>query len=104
MVDILLVPLLSVIQVILSLIVWVVIADVIIGWLFVADILNPNGRFVIMLADSLSRITNVLLDPIRRNIPCMFGAIDMSPMALILIVFFFENVIGRILLRLKGLY
>lgn len=100
MVDILLVPFLLVIKAILSLIVWIVIADVIMGWLFIADVLNPNGRFVIMIADALSRMTNIMLDPIRRNVPCMFGAMDLSPLVLILIVSFLENVLGRILLRL----
>ncbi len=101
MIDILLVPLLLLIRAIINLAVWAVIVDVVLGWLFIADVVNRSNRFVISLSDVLSRITAVMLGPIQRNIPCLIGSVDMSPFILILMLSFFENVITRCIMRLS---
>ena len=64
MIDILVVPFLLLIKAVLALAVWVVVADVIISWLFIANIFNPNNRFIIMITDTLSKLTEIMLNPI----------------------------------------
>lgn len=100
MIDIFFVPFLFLIKTILVLAIWVVIADVIINWLFIANIFNTNNRFLIMLTDTLERLTNTMLAPIRKNLPCMVGSLDLSPIILILGLTFLENVVIRIIMRL----
>lgn len=101
MTDILLVPFLFLVKTILALAVWVVIADVLINWLFIANIFNTNNRFLIMLTDTLERLTNAMLSPIRKNLPCVVGSLDLSPIILILALTFLENVVIRIIMKLS---
>jgi len=98
--DVILVPFLFLVKAVLSLAVWVVIADVLLNWLFIANIFNPNNRFIIMLSDTLERLTNIMLNPIRRNLPCTVGSLDLSPIVLILALTFLENVVVRILMKI----
>jgi YggT family protein len=98
--DVILVPFLFLVKTVLSLAVWVVIADVLLNWLFIANIFNPNNRFIIMLSDTLERLTNIMLNPIRKNLPCTVGSLDLSPVVLILALTFLENVVVRILMKI----
>ena len=98
--DVILVPFLFLIRTVLSLAVWVVIADVILNWLFIANIFNTSNRFIIIIGDTLERLTNVMLNPIRKNLPCMIGSLDMSPVILILALTFLENIVIRILMKI----
>ena len=100
MTDILLVPFLFLVKTILVLAVWVVIADVLVNWLFIANIFNTSNRFLIMLTDTLERLTNAMLSPIRKNLPCVVGSLDLSPIILILALTFLENVVIRIIMKL----
>lgn len=97
--DILMVPLLLLIKSIISLIVIVVVTDVIFSWLVSFNIVNINNRFVYAIVTSFSRISNIMLNPIRRRLPMDFGGFDISPVILLLILAFFEQVLTRILLR-----
>jgi YggT family protein len=49
---------------------------------------------VAMIADMLYRLTEPLLRPIRSMLPNL-GGIDVSPVILILLILFLENVIIR---------
>ena len=100
MMDVILVPFLLLIRTVLSLSVWIVIADILLNWLFIANIFNTNNRFIIAISDSLERLTNILLDPIRKNLPCIVGSLDLSPVILILALTFLENVISRIIVKI----
>lgn len=96
MINIFLVPFLFLIKTILVLAIWVVIADVVINWLFIANVFNANNRFLIMLFDTLERLTNAMLSPIRKVLPYMMGSLDLSPIVLILALTFLENIIIRL--------
>ena len=100
MIDVILVPFLLMLKAVIGLAVWVIVADVIISWLFIANIFNPNNRFIAMVADILSRLSEFMLNPIRRTFPCVVGTMDLSPIVLILGLTFLENVITRILMKL----
>ncbi len=100
MIDVLLVPFLFLIKTILHLAVWAVIIDVLINWMFIANIFNANNRFLITLTSTLERLTNAMLNPIRKNLPCLVGSLDLSPIILILALTFLENVVTRIIMKL----
>lgn len=67
---------------ILSAYVWIVIARAVISWVN-ADPYNPIVRFLV-------QVTDPILDRIRRYLPAM-GAIDISPMVLILAIIFLQS-------------
>ncbi len=97
--DVFLVPFLLLLKAIIGLAVWVVIADVIIGWLLMINIINPHNRFIIAVVDMLTRLSEVMLRPIRQFIPITLGTLDFSPVVLILLLTFLENVLTRVIIK-----
>ena len=75
----------SIIDMILQVLVWVVIAQVIISWLVAFNVINTQSNFVRTLLDTLDRLTAPLYRPIRKVLPD-FGGIDFSPIVLILAI------------------
>jgi YggT family protein len=57
-------------------------------------VVNTHNKVVATIAEFLFRITEPLLRPIRSLLPNL-GGIDVSPVILILIILFLENVIIR---------
>jgi len=75
----------SIIDMILQILVWVIIAQVIISWLVAFNVINTQTNFVRTLLDALDRLTAPLYRPIRKVMPD-FGGIDFSPIVLILAI------------------
>ncbi len=73
----------SIIDMILQILVWIIIAQVIISWLVAFNVINTQSGFVRTLLDALDRLTAPLYRPIKRILPD-FGGIDFSPIVLIL--------------------
>jgi len=74
---------------ILKLYSYVVIANVIISWLIAFNILNTSNRFVYSILDFTYRLTEPFLSKIRRFLPTL-GAFDISPIILLLLIWFIE--------------
>ena len=68
---------------------YVVIAYVIISWLVAFNVLNTQNRFVYSLLDLTYRLTEPFLNKIRRFLPNL-GAFDISPIILLLLIWFIE--------------
>ena len=85
-------PLIGFIVLVIDLYIWVVIASAILSWLVAFNVVNTNNRFVLSIADMLYRLTEPALRPIRRFMP-NFGGLDVSPIILLLVIFFVERVI-----------
>lgn len=79
--------LLSFINMILSLYMWVVIASAVITWVS-PDPSNPIVR-------ALRGLTEPVYRYIRRVIPTNFGGLDIAPMLLILAILFVQQVVIR---------
>ena len=73
---------------------WIIIASAIFSWLFAFNVVNSRNQFVGMIGQFLYQATEPALRPIRRFMPHL-GAIDISPIILLLIVFFLQQVIRR---------
>jgi YggT family protein len=86
--------LLDVILLILQIYVWLLIAAAILSWLVAFNVVNNRNQFVASIGEFLFRITEPALRPIRNILPNL-GGIDISPVILILIIFFVQNVIMR---------
>ena len=83
---------LDVILIALDLYVWIIIASAIFSWLFAFNVINARNQFVGMVGNFLYQATEPALRPIRLFLPNL-GTIDISPIVLILIVFFIRRVI-----------
>ena len=68
---------------------YVVIANVIISWLIAFNILNTQNRFVYSILELSYRLTNPILNKIRRFLPNL-GSLDISPIILLLLIWFIE--------------
>tara|TARA_B100000989_G_scaffold264841_1_gene217443 strand:- start:4240 stop:4530 length:291 start_codon:yes stop_codon:yes gene_type:complete len=73
----------------LKLYTYVVVANVIISWLVAFNVLNTSNRFVYLLLDFTYRLTEPLLNKIRGFLPNL-GAFDISPIILLLLIWFVE--------------
>lgn len=82
------------IDTVLSLFVWLLIASAVLSWLVAFNVVNTRNRAVYAIGDFLYRITEPVLRPIRRVIPNM-GGIDISPIVLILVIFFIRNLMAE---------
>jgi YggT family protein len=72
--------------------VWLLIASAVLSWLLAFNVLNSRNQVVYAIADFLYRITEPALRPIRRFVP-QLGGIDVSPVVLILLLIFAQNLI-----------
>jgi YggT family protein len=72
--------------------VYIVIASVILSWLMAFGVVNPYNPTVRAIWQGLNAVTEPLLRPIRNMLPNM-GAIDLSPVVLLLLCFFVQSVV-----------
>ena len=80
---------------IITIYLWIIIINAILSWLVAFNVLNTQNRFVFSVLDATYKLTDPVLNKIRRFIPT-FGSIDISPVVLILILIFLRNVIFEI--------
>jgi YggT family protein len=96
------IELLSFIAWLIDLYIWVFIISAILSWLVAFNVINMGNRFVYMLANTLYRLTEPVLRPIRRYLPDL-GGIDISPLVAIIGLIFIQRVVVLgWLLRLFG--
>ena len=74
---------------ILKIYTYVVIANVVISWLIAFNVLNTSNRFVYSILEFTYRLTDPFLNRIRRFLPNL-GAFDISPIILLLLIWFIE--------------
>ena len=80
---------------IITIYLWIIIINAILSWLVAFNILNTQNRFVFSILDATYKLTDPVLNKIRRYIPNL-GSIDISPVILILILMFLRNIIFEI--------
>jgi YggT family protein len=85
---------LDIILLVLQIYIWLLIAAAVLSWLIAFNVVNTRNQLVAAVGEFLYRITEPLLRPIRNILPNL-GGIDISPVILILIILFVENVIVR---------
>ncbi len=79
---------------VIGLYITLVIVQVVLSWLVAFNVINTRNRFVYFVGDFLYRITEPTLKPIRRLLPTM-GGIDLSPVVLILGLYFLRVLLLR---------
>ncbi len=76
-----------------------IIASAVMSMLIAFGVVNTRSQFVYTVADFLNRITNPVLNPIRRYLP-LFGNVDISPLVAILLLQALQMVLADIYGRL----
>jgi YggT family protein len=84
--------LLQFIDLVLQLYMYVLFAAAVLSWLIAFNVVNVRNHAVALIADTLYRLTEPLLNPIRKRLPS-FGGIDISFIVLFLIIIFIRSVI-----------
>ncbi|MBS0221323.1 MAG: YggT family protein [Proteobacteria bacterium] len=85
-------PFIWLIETLIDLLTWVVIASAIMSWLVAFGVVNVRNQFIRMVVETLYRITEPMLRPIRRLLPNL-GGIDISPVILLLGLYFLREVL-----------
>jgi|TARA_B100000745_G_scaffold182136_1_gene119312 YggT family protein len=76
--------------------VWVLIINAVLSWLVAFNVLNTQNRFVFSVLEITYKLTDPPLNYIRRFLPNL-GSIDISPIALILLIYFVRDLVSDIL-------
>ncbi|GHU14678.1 hypothetical protein FACS189449_11700 [Alphaproteobacteria bacterium] len=100
--GIILVAFLFLIKSVISLAEIVVIVDVLLSWLIMANVLNDRNQVMWALIDGIRKISDFMLDPIRKRMPAQLTAsFDISPVFLLLLLKFFDLIIDGVLRKLS---
>ena len=86
------ITLLQIVQVLLNVLWWIIVIQAVLSWLIAFNVINTSNDFVRSLWEGLRRITEPLYRPIRRILPD-FGALDLSPIVVLLIVFILSSIV-----------
>lgn len=74
-------------------IVWfIVIVSAIFSWLYAFNVINSSNQFVGQIGSMLYQLTEPMYRPIRRFLPA-FNGIDLSPIVVLVIIFFLQRFI-----------
>ncbi len=84
----------NLLDIIVNLYMWCFIISAVMSWLIAFNVINTGNRLIYMVGDTLYRLTEPMLRPIRNLLP-NFGGIDFSPLIAILILLFFKDGILR---------
>jgi|SRR5215208_6007483 YggT family protein len=91
--------LVSIANLLLDILFWIIIIQVILSWLLAFNVLNIHSGGVRAFVVALDRITAPLYRPIRRILPD-FGGIDFSPLVILILI----QVIKRLLAGVVAQY
>src|SRR5262245_19982431 len=87
------------ISLLLTLYIYILVAAAVMSWLVAFNVVNPSNQFVSMVGEFLYRVTEPVLRPIRKLLPNL-GGMHISPITVIIIIWFIQLVVLPVLLRM----
>lgn len=91
-------PIVSVLNLILNVISLGLFVYIVTRMLVSFEVVNPRAKAVVMILDGLGRIYEPVLEPIRKRIGQYTGALDLSPLVLLLAIEIVRAILNSILL------
>ena len=88
----------DIVGMLVSVLVMLIIIQFVIGLLFAFNVVNPSNQFLMSFYQSINSLLDPILRPIRKIMPDT-GAIDFSPIVLILGLNILQAVVGRAVAR-----
>jgi len=82
----------QILYILLNVIWWIIVIQAVLSWLIAFNVINTHNDYVRTIWQALEKMTEPLYRPIRKIMPD-FGALDLSPMVVLLILFILMNVI-----------
>ena len=86
---------LSTLNFIINIMWFIIIVSAIFSWLYAFNVINTRNQFVNQVGGALYRLTEPLYRPIRRFMPNL-GGVDLSPLVVLVILFFLQQVLAHI--------
>ncbi len=86
------IAILQIVQLLLNIIWWIIVIQAILSWLIAFNVINTYNDFVRTVWNALGRMTEPLYRPIRRILPD-FGALDLSPLIVLLLIYILSNIV-----------
>jgi YggT family protein len=83
---------LRIIEVLLNVVWWIIIIQAILSWLIAFNVINTHNEGFRQVWMALQRMTEPLYRPIRRILPD-FGALDLSPLVVLLIIYILQTIV-----------
>ena len=83
---------LRIIEILLNIVWWVIVIQAILSWLIAFNVINTYNEMVRTVWNALTRMTEPMYRPIRRILPD-FGALDLSPLVVLLILYILQTVV-----------
>ncbi len=80
------------IDTLITLYIWILIANAVLSWLVAFNVVNPHNNIVRAIGEGLYRLTEPALRPIRQVMPSL-GGLDISPVILIIILLFVQRLL-----------
>ncbi len=77
---------------------WVILIQAVMSWLIAFNVINTYNDAVRAVWDTLQKLTDPLYRPIRRVLPD-FGALDLSPLVVLLLIAILERAVLPQILR-----
>jgi len=93
--------LVDIVNLLLSVVTWIIIGQVILSWLLAFNVLNVSSGGVRAFIVALDRITAPLYRPIRRLLPD-FGGIDFSPLVILILIQVIKKLLAGVLVQYYG--
>ena len=90
---------LDILQIILTVIWWIIIVQAILSWLIAFNVITPHNEYVGAIWRALKTMTDPIYRPIRRVLPD-FGGLDLSPMVVLVILLIIQQAVMPALYRL----
>lgn len=82
----------QILQLLLTVLFWIIMIQVILSWLFVFNVINHSNDMVRQLVRGLDAVTEPLYRPIRRILPD-FGGLDFAPMIVLLVIYILQRIL-----------
>jgi YggT family protein len=82
----------------IQLMIFVLLANAILSWLIVFDVINMRNRAIYQIAHFLDAVTRPILRPAQRIIP-PFGNIDITPVIVMLVLIAFDQALLPMIFR-----
>jgi YggT family protein len=86
--------LVQILYILLNLVWWIIVVQAILSWLIAFNVINTHNDFVRSIWQALDKMTEPLYRPIRKIMPD-FGALDLSPMVVLLAIYIINEVFLR---------
>lgn len=82
----------QILYILLNVLWWIIVVQAVMSWLIAFNVINTYNDAVRSIWQALDKMTQPLYRPIRKILPD-FGALDLSPMVVLLLLFILMNVV-----------